>query len=235
MNPDKPNKSYFLHKGRDFPFPYKAKKLNAMYHYFVLLVQWLASATDSSVVLLGALVAYVTVVFKIAGYRGIREAINYNKENRKIFLKVVFNDLDADEDWKRIPKHVRKIATACKRSENPTLSLRVALSVFYMTRAFNLEAIPSFRTIEKEPGFTGDPSILRKDMKNFLREIGVKITPMVKPWKVNFTKYHFSAKAGPNGPSLLSAVMDYLSLPQSLKDDLSVMGGGLLATHMKHM
>lgn len=45
---------------------------------------------------------------------------------------------------------------------------------------------------------------------------------------MSFKKFHFSLKAGPNGPALLTSLSDLVSLPETLYQQIGVLGGDRL-------
>jgi hypothetical protein len=49
---------------------------------------------------------------------------------------------------------------------------------------------------------------------------------------VSFKNFHFSLKAGPNGPALLTSLVDLASLPEALRNQIGVVGGEALRRKM---
>jgi hypothetical protein len=209
-------------------------KSSNMSSYIKDLVAWLINVLNLNTHLLVALLAYVEKVFRISRTRGVKEAINYNKENRKKFLKLVFSDFNFGSLDFKFPKSLKPLYHAYR--EYGTDALRASLSVLYMTRIFRLEPKPSFSSIEKAPGFTGNPSKLRKLMVMFLKDVGLNPKHFGRvPRRLRFSSYHHSSRSGPNGPGLWSSVQDFMSLPTSLKYHISNIGGDLITENMKHM
>jgi hypothetical protein len=173
-------------------------------------------------------------VFAIAQTRGIKFAIDYNKKNRMKFLIYVFSGLE--NPIRTLPRILRPVAAECKVSGSD--ALRASLSVLYIPRCFRLEPKPSFASIEKAPCYKGNPSVLRADALAFLKSVGLNpnhLNTGKVPSRLRFKDFHFSSKGGPNGPALWSAVQDFLSLPDSLKQDLIVIGGDKIAHHFNIM
>lgn len=198
------------------------------------LVAWLITVLNLNRKLLALLTAYIEKLFRVKRTRGMKETIQYNKDNRIKFLKFIFNGMEFRGLDFKFPKAIKPIAIVCK--ELGTDALRASLSVLYMPRAFRLEPTPSFSTIEKAPGYLGDPSKLRKNMVRFLIEIGMnpKFFGNI-PRKVRFKSYHHSTRSGPNGPGLWSSIQDFMSLPHSLKIRIGILGGDELSLRMDYM
>lgn len=213
----------------------RSSKVNKQMPIYIKdLVAWLVNVLKLGNNLLVTLSVYIDKVFRIARTRGIKEAINYNKENRKKFLKLIFCDFKYESLDFKFPRSLKPLVLSYK--EHGIDALRASLSVLYMTRAFRLEAVPSFSTIEKAPGYLGNPSKLRKLMKLFLIDIGMNPVRFGKvPRRMRFRYYHHSTRQGPNGLGLWSSVQDFISLPISLKQHISNIGGDLLTTNISHM
>jgi len=81
--------------------------------------------------------------------------------------------------------------------------IRLIFSALYITRIIRVDNEISLSTIEKEPGFTGNPSSLDEDIFHFLKELGVNTTTIGKvPKALRFKEFHMSSKSGPNGHAL---------------------------------
>jgi len=60
-------------------------------------------------------------------------------------------------------------------------------------------------------------------------ELGYKPSLRFVPKGLNFKAWHMTTKSGPNGHALWTAMVDYVNLPESLKNSLLFIGGPLLA------
>jgi hypothetical protein len=81
--------------------------------------------------------------------------------------------------------------------------IRLIFSAFYITRALRVDEEISLSTIEKGPGFAGNPSSLDEDILAFLKDLGVNPTTIGKvPKALRFKEFHMTSKSGPNGHAL---------------------------------
>jgi len=97
---------------------------------------------------------------------------------------------------------------------------RFALTLLTVTRAFRRAGSPNLESIISPS--TSNPGV-EDDMIQWLKENKLG----VRPWTYESSREyaHFSMKAGPSGPSLLTAVADSRSLPESLLNSIKVLAG----------
>jgi hypothetical protein len=73
---------------------------------------------------------------------------------------------------------------------------------------------------------TGDLSSIKDEMVGVLRQLKWRLEP--SQWE----EFHLTTKAGPNGPALLSSMIDLHLLPERLTRSIKVMGGDALSQIM---
>jgi hypothetical protein len=164
--------------------------------------------------------------------RGKTSCVEYSKHLRSSLLRFLSNNEGGVQNY--LPKiflPVKEVLSS--RSNYPFL--RLLLTVTYSTRFIRNKGIPSFSSIEKWPGFTGSPSLVREDIKGFLKEaFGVNPKHLGKPNKsLRFKGFHMTSKSGPTGlHALWSSFWDIYHLPTHLQLDLITVAGDRLGDLM---
>ena len=120
-----------------------------------------------------------------------------------------------------LPSSLRDLAT----SGDPR-GISLLLSFLTVTRGI-LGGTPVDTESITKP-FKGECRFLYKHLDKFIDTFGInKFDP-------TWSQFHWTTKFGPGGPALLAALMELRRLPESLKDDLKLLGGiafaDLLAT-----
>lgn len=103
--------------------------------------------------------------------------------------------------------------------------LRMALTGLTSLRCFRLPCTLDLEPIV-DPGIAPElpkPALIQR----FWVLLGYPMRTEKNRRKVEWSKFHFSVKAGPNGPALLSSLRDLAELPDTLKESLLQIGGPL--------
>lgn len=116
---------------------------------------------------------------------------------------------------KLIPHHLRELV----RAGNPR-GISLSLTLLSVTRIIQGGKPVDLTAIEQGSDF--DLTKVRPFIKPFLDHY--QIEKINTDWKA----YHWSTKAGPSGPSLVSSLGSWRFLPNDLKDDILTIGGPYL-------
>lgn len=90
----------------------------------------------------------------------------------------------------------------------------MALTVLTSLRSFRLPPEYDFEAIESVS--TSVFTAPRLSIRRFLRRVGVCPFPDQNRTAVRWTKFHFTARSGPNGPALFTSHWDLLVVPEDL-------------------
>lgn len=154
-------------------------------------------------------------ILNVINTRGKPEGVKYTKDLRLKFSKVILS-MDP-ENFKRgeqlwLPKSLIPSIKRIQEVKSYPL-IRLIFSVLYITRSIKVDGDISFDTIEKGPGFTGNPLSLDEDIKSFLKDIGVNLSHIGKiPKTLRFKEFHMTSKSGPNGHALWTSFRDIAAL-----------------------
>jgi hypothetical protein len=117
----------------------------------------------------------------------------------------------------RLPRILPDSIRSLIRLKSPR-AVSLALTLLSETRVL-LGGKPVDYTPITDPFKGKIPSDVLDFIPKFVRWLG---SPTVD---TNWTEFHWSTKAGPNGPALISSLRDLESLPKDLKKDLCIIGG----------
>lgn len=109
------------------------------------------------------------------------------------------------------------------RNGGRQVSLPVILTILYSTRALHAGRQPDIGPIVDPPSGVASAN-QAKYARDFWRSLGYLPSQKV-PRALGWKQYHFTTKSGPNGHALWQSLSDLASLPESLIESLSVMGG----------
>lgn len=148
-------------------------------------------------------------IFEIARTRGLKESIRFSKEIRGEIFRFLSSNEDLDNPtvsragiW--LPKDIKDLKV-CGSGEVYPLA-RLLLTVTYTTRGFLLPPVLDTSTITAPCVTTGVPAMGDR-ISDFWKCL--RAQPYSKHRKkLDWTKYHLSVKAGPNGQALSSAMVD---------------------------
>lgn len=111
--------------------------------------------------------------------------------------------------------------------------LRMANTGLTSLRSFRLPPVLDVDPIV-DPGIA--PVVPRKDIiQRFWISLGITMRIKKNLKKVEWRKWHFTVRAGPNGPALLSSLRDLSVLTESLKESILEIGGPLFRTVFGHL
>lgn len=107
-------------------------------------------------------------------------------------------------------------------------SLKAAMTILSLGRGFRKGGIPSFEAIVSPPNEAFDVKV-EDYIIGWIKDNVLEHIPSLE---TDWQSYHFSTKAGPKGPAMLSSIADLASLPQSLRDSIETLGGRELTTRL---
>jgi hypothetical protein len=209
------------------------------------VISWLLSLNSikDSRQLRGALYTISNSLCEIAKDRGVVGFINYVKLTRSAYFIYLSGEYPLKTvpgisvDSSGIPKVLAPFEEWRKSLEvsDPMvyIGIRSLTTLLCSTRALTKGQIPDILPI------TTPPKVVThyegKADFDFWRALGFRpkenpLTPKV----LNFRKYHFSSKSGPNGVALGSSIADLslIRLNKRLLDSIKLIGGSKLATNM---
>lgn len=106
-------------------------------------------------------------------------------------------------------------------------SLKFCLTLLTLGRGLKLPLSPDYSGIVDPPkcetGFSA--------VSDFVKANTSRIEWKLLPWE----KFHFSSKAGPNGPATLSCMEDLKYLPDTLRDNLSILTDGEIDPYIEDL
>lgn len=170
---------------------------------------------------------------RILKTRGKREAIRFCKERRASIYQwlTTISSLDdpvKDQPSVGLPKDLRFL----KYSKNLSYpSLRLILSSLYCSRGLELPPSPNVESIVSAP-VNGLPDSIGNYVDEFWYTLGYR-HKHADPQSVYWRKFHLSTKSGPNGQVLWSALADLSVLPNTLIEDIKVIGGKRLTSRIE--
>jgi len=158
--------------------------------------------------------------------RGPEAGISYAKAVRTNFLNYLSGNQERAPGVKctsdGIPLVLNEFAEQIRRGDCPREILAGINTVLFATRALKLGTLVDTTSIT-EPTIVVSPDI-SKYAKSFWRELGYSPS-MAVPSALNWRRFHFTTKAGPNGHALHNSIVDLYLLPESLIQSIKVVGG----------
>jgi len=104
--------------------------------------------------------------------------------------------------------------------------LRVIMTIMFASRALHLGKSPDLDPILEPP--KGVSLIPDKVARSFWIRLGYKSADS-KPRALDFKKWHFTTKSGPNGHALWTCLADLSVIPLNLVDSIRIVGGPSLS------
>lgn len=111
--------------------------------------------------------------------------------------------------------------------------LRMAETILVSCRSFRLPPQPDLSSITDEGALVPEPS--RMAIEAFFAKVGIPTNVGQNRKRVLWTKWHYSARGGPNGPALASSLDDLSVLSPARVADLGVLGGGTFLRTMAQL
>jgi len=154
--------------------------------------------------------------------------IKYTKSLRLAFYGYLSGNESSKEGVRctkdGLPVVLGDLISRIRRSDSLEEILRVVSTILTLSRSLKPVTYPDITTITR-PGKYQEPSLLGKYKGKFWKNL--RFIPFRKevPKSLLFTKYHMSSKSGPNGHALWSSLIDLETLPDSLVESISILGG----------
>lgn len=172
--------------------------------------------------------------------KGVKFALAVNKETRLSVLRYLSGGFYSSDfvrlTYDGFPIRLR----SWKRflQDGNIRNFRILLSVLSVTRRVRLPVEYNYTAlIEPYKGIYLDFGPLTDDFVDYLRHLSYrkqssylfrKGKPILKDW----SSFHMTSKAGPSGPALSQCLEDLVSLPDSLRLSIAVLGGKALKERM---
>lgn len=170
--------------------------------------------------------------FRILRTRGKKSAIQFCKERRSAIL-LWLTTIDSLEPEVRtsskmvLPRDLRFLK---RIKQYDTLFIRLILSSLYVSRGLRLPVTPNYESITSEPTYSSINKFY-KHIPGFWKTLGYRSRKNV-PKRVQWTKYHFTTKSGPNGQALWSSIADLKAMPLDMLTHFEQVGGKKLFSKM---
>jgi hypothetical protein len=137
-----------------------------------------------------------------------------------------------------LPKVLGPLIKDLRMLDSPTsiMKLRLLLTLLFSTRALNLGREVDITSI-KEPTKVvpkGGNLDYKKHIISFWSELGYSRTGFV-PRTLNWKKFHFTTKSGPNGHALWTSMNDLWLIPEKDLIHISYLGGPKLRATMENL
>jgi hypothetical protein len=130
-----------------------------------------------------------------------------------------------------IPKVLGALIASVRRRQSPIL--QIVTTLLFATRALNLGTVVDTSPIT-DPSKEAFP-LDGKYVRSFWKGLGYRSTGISVPRSVRFKSYHFTTKSGPNGHALWNCLSDLYCLPIILLNNILLMGGPKLQSHVTHL
>lgn len=172
----------------------------------------------------GMVLSYLKTLEKISKDRGIAGLISYNKKVRQAFMNYLLHSKERIEGIRLDNSGLPFVLKGMEKYISDKNQLRLLLTVLYSTRALSIGKEPDYEPIIGTP-IKEIPDNWDSYVKDFFQnELGFR-----KMHKVNYLlqwkRFHFSTKNGPNGQAMWTCLSDLSILPDSLLKSLSIIGG----------
>lgn len=133
------------------------------------------------------------------------------------------------DDWSRL----RILPHSLRRGlrDRDLQSFQVAMTVLSLGRGFRRGGLPDFSNITSPPKSSFDVRV----EEDFIGFVASECVPVIGPLETDWEAYHFSTKAGPKGPAMLTSIADLVSLPPTLRESIETLGGPALTTRLARM
>jgi len=113
------------------------------------------------------------------------------------------------------------------------LPLRLLFTLLSSSRVLTVGKIPDLEPIISPVKGTEQ---IHNHVHSFWKSLGYRtsLSPTSVPRYARFRKYHFSVKAGPNGPALVTSLLDYLEIRKipELLESIKILGGQKLINRL---
>lgn len=128
-----------------------------------------------------------------------------------------------------IPKALGPLIKTIRKGSPPAV-LQVINTILFSTRALHAGRLPDIKPIVEPP--SGVLQLKAIYAADFWRSLGYRPSQKV-PRALEWKKFHFTTKSGPNGHALWTSLVDLSSLPETLKESLEVLGGKKFSSTLK--
>lgn len=204
------------------------KKFRSLKLFTLRVLGWLLSFNKDEKIYISDFEPYLDHLELICSKSGLLFMINYHKKVRQSVVNYLAGS-DHRPDGigltrkDRLPAPLGPLLRVI-RNQSPS-QMRLVMTLLFCTRALKTEPVLSTESIE-EPykGKVPSSGELGREVFRFWKELG-KSKLFRVPRRLKFRSFHFSTKAGPNGPAALSWVQDFSVLDRVTKSALIEMGG----------